>query len=344
MNKVNHTLVLTVLLLFVAPAGWSGDRSPAWAGNRTWPTLTPGYPVPETQTEGHTCGFHALSVVYKAHGLNPELWRLRERLGTDRMALPLDQTSTGTLQPDMLRVLSQDYFTVQALSGYSEENIQLLSNHFDQGLLAVALIKRRESGNLHWVVVAGIDAQQQTLHIVDSLPRNEEFSYPEPVQDFLSHVVLQVFLIEPSPRGTAVPSLLTLHMRGWKMMGESMGIPLIPFILAVWLAGSGMWSLGLLFPSKSKWTKKYVQLLICCLCGVLGGMFTWGLTAYVLPGGFFWIPLGALLVSFAGCYRFKCGESWRKGFMLAVAGLIKATLIFVVAGSILFLAFFLLNA
>jgi hypothetical protein len=30
--------------------------------------------------------------------------------------------------------------------------------------------------------------------------------------------------------------------------------------------------------------------------------------------------------------------------MLAVAGLIKATLIFVVAGSILFLAFFLLNA
>jgi hypothetical protein len=260
------------------------------------------------------------------------------------MALPIDQSSTGTLQPDMLRVLAQDFFKVQALTGYSEENVQLLSNHFDRGLLAVALIKRRETGNLHWVVLAGMDAPQQTLHIVDSLPRNEKFKYSEPIQDFLSHVVLQLFLIEPSARGTTVPSLLTLHMRGWQMMGESMGIPLIPFVFVIWIAGSAIWSIGLLYPSKTKWTKKYGSMLICCLCGVLGGMITWGLAAYVVPGGFFFIPLGAMLVSFAGCYRFQCGESWNMGFMLAVAGLMKAILFSVILGSILFLAFFFLSS
>lgn len=108
--------------------------------------------LPELQVESDTCGLHTLRVMYKAYGLDPDLENLRNRLGIAVPTNPLDRSSTGTLQPDMLRVLVQDGFDYRLWTdGYPSFEVGIkdhLENH-----MAAALIRTRQSGNLHWVAV-----------------------------------------------------------------------------------------------------------------------------------------------------------------------------------------------
>ncbi len=61
---------------------------------RQVPDAHPAPLQPEVQTDGFSCGFHALSAVYRSHGLDPRRARLRERLGTSVPAIPFVKDST----------------------------------------------------------------------------------------------------------------------------------------------------------------------------------------------------------------------------------------------------------
>ena len=96
--------------LMVVSSAQAGDLNPSPSSVLQPPLPRPLALLAEMQTEGSTCGLHALSSVYRAHGLNGEVFRLRARLGIDIPALPFLEHTTGTLQPDLLRVLAQDGF------------------------------------------------------------------------------------------------------------------------------------------------------------------------------------------------------------------------------------------
>lgn len=137
--------------------------------------------LPEWQTEPHTCGMHSLAAVYAAYGLPPEAENLRYRLGVDVPASPTDRSTIGTLHPDMLRVLAQDGFGWQLLDLESRMTDQKLLEHLEQGQAALALIARRENGNLHWVAVSrdtsnATEGALSQVRVIDSLfmePYNE---------------------------------------------------------------------------------------------------------------------------------------------------------------------------
>ena len=59
------------------------------------PTSNPGRPILEAQSEGHTCGVHALSTLYRAYGLDPDRERIRWRLGVDTKAVFWAKDTTG---------------------------------------------------------------------------------------------------------------------------------------------------------------------------------------------------------------------------------------------------------
>ncbi|MCC6971602.1 MAG: hypothetical protein IT434_15430 [Phycisphaerales bacterium] len=163
----------------------------------TKPTALPAAFTPEKQTESHTCGFHALSTVYRAYGLEPEAMRLRFRLGTDKRATNFDSESLGTLHPDMLRVLAQDGFTADlVLDPKSPESIERFGAHVRSGHPAVVLV--RVTG-LHWIVLAPAlnesgEGETMTL-VVDSLV---ESPTEAPLNGVISGRVLSAILISPS--------------------------------------------------------------------------------------------------------------------------------------------------
>ena len=127
------------------------------------------------------------------YGLSPESENLRYRLGVDRPANPLDSTSTGTLHPDIFRVLSQDKFAYEVLDPAHSETISWLRKHLSGGDAALILIARRENGNLHWIMTDGFDGAD--LRIVDSL---HESAYTEPLGEFLRDFVLSIITIKPN--------------------------------------------------------------------------------------------------------------------------------------------------
>lgn len=183
---------------------------------RTWlilhtaqrPSSTPGAYVLEEQTEGFTCGLHALSTVYKAYGLDASEERLRRRMGVDIKAVFYVPDSTGTLHPDMWMVLTQDYFDVQTLDRFTESGWSDLHRHLGSGHPAVLLIKRRENGNLHWVVATR--ALEDTIEIYDSL-----FDQPyAETPDFLEDHVVTTMLLMPMPGGEMAMSSVDAHLAG----------------------------------------------------------------------------------------------------------------------------------
>ena len=70
---------------------------------------------PDIQTEGFTCGVHAVHAIYRAYGLDPEEERVRWHLGVDTKAVFWMEDSTGALHPDVFMVLRQDGFEVTSL-------------------------------------------------------------------------------------------------------------------------------------------------------------------------------------------------------------------------------------
>lgn len=165
----------------------SAPRSADLARDRTADAL----PIP--QLENHTCGLLSLSAAYKVFGLSPEDKNLRFRLGVDVAAQPLDSTSTGTLHPDLFRVLLQDGFAYELIDPSPNGALDHLLKHLGDREVALTLIRRPESGGLHWVLIDSVSVEG--LRVVDSLK-------PEPTNEsagaFLRECVLSLVVIRPA--------------------------------------------------------------------------------------------------------------------------------------------------
>ncbi len=165
--------------------------------------------APEVQLEGHTCGFHSLSSVYRAYGIDPEKARLRFRLGVDRVAVPGATGTEGTLHPDLFRVANQDGFHVELLEPDRPLAYRALLAHVAYNA-AMILVARGEG--LHWIVVD--HGEHMKVRVSDSLE-------PEPilidVREFFERPILSIVLL--APRGDREPlSIPALHAAGLEEM------------------------------------------------------------------------------------------------------------------------------
>lgn len=142
---------------------------------------------PQQQTEPHTCGFHAVSSIYEAYGLDSEAASLRFRLGTDKRLTNFDSESIGTIHPDIMRVMDQDGFEVELLSPGSSDASTRLDEHLRAGHVALALVVVKD---YHWVVIDRIDAGNYT--ICDSLQAEP---YTEPAAAYLENRVKSLLLV-----------------------------------------------------------------------------------------------------------------------------------------------------
>lgn len=183
---------LIVALLLVSscvgtPAYFSEKYSPI--GHAPKPVRTGAAMKPVRQTEGHTCGFCALSAVYVAYGLDPEAMRLRFRLGTDKPVTWLDKSTIGTLPQDIDRVLDQDGFDAEHVDTSSPKDRTAIREHLSGGNVALALVRVNE---LHWLILSGIDGED--VVICDSL---RDKTYKQPLGKYLDDRVLRLVLIKP---------------------------------------------------------------------------------------------------------------------------------------------------
>ena len=200
------------MLTFALPCvTLAGERTPAPVLQT--PTNKPLAFKPREQTDGHSCGYLALASLYESYGVNPEQARLRQRLGTDSKAVPFSSESIGTIQPDILRVLKQDGFHAELLKLSNEYSKDRLIVHLQSDQYSLALIKRKENSNLHWVAL--IDFDKGELTVGDSL---RDKLYQEPIAEFAATNILSVILINPStpdPNGKYGGE----HRRGvWEMI------------------------------------------------------------------------------------------------------------------------------
>lgn len=155
--------------------------------------------APEAQFESHTCGLHTLRSIYRAYGLDPDEENLRVRLGVDVPTNPADRSSTGTLQPDLLRVLEQDGFVYELIDleqGRAAERAWL--GHLGSGHLAAVLIRRPQTGGMHWVVADRLESGK--VMIADSL---EPDPYLVDPRGYLEDCVLSVILMAPGDEGAS---------------------------------------------------------------------------------------------------------------------------------------------
>jgi hypothetical protein len=186
-------LICAALLAFCVgpPSYYRGKYGEAGDAH---PAATPAALIPEEQTEPHTCGLHALSSIYKAYALDPGALDLRFRLGTDKPLTNFDSESTGTLPPDIRRVLKQDNFQLVELDLRDSDAVTGLFDHLRSGHPALALTHKGSlTTGLHWVALEwGSDAS--TVRVCDSL-KPEKY---EEGRDSLTQRVNQVMLISPA--------------------------------------------------------------------------------------------------------------------------------------------------
>lgn len=168
-------------------------------------------PVAEMQTEPHTCGLHAMRSMYTAYGLSIELLDLRFRLGTDQPAMRSDKDSTGTLHPDLYRVLAQDGFEATPLDLNDKGAADDLQAHLNQQQLALAVVYR---GTYHWVLLGPSELGDLVL-IYDSLKADP---LADPADVFISDA-LSITLIQPAEPGDAV-STTDAHAEGLAEMAR----------------------------------------------------------------------------------------------------------------------------
>jgi hypothetical protein len=183
---------ITLLAFCVGPPSYySGKYAPSDSPARPQPQRSAL--VPETQIEPHTCGLHTLSSIYRAYGMDGEAQRLRFRLGTDKPFTNFLADSTGTIHPDMLRVLRQDGFRTELLLDRSERTATRLLDHLARGHVAAALTKVDE---FHWVAVSSAASVESapTLIVCDSL---HEQPYQRDAAAYLRDSVYSLILIEP---------------------------------------------------------------------------------------------------------------------------------------------------
>ncbi len=164
---------------------------------------------PILQRDGHTCGFLAASAVYRAYGLDPDSRNLRFRLGVDAKAIPGDSTSTGTLHPDLFRVLEQDGFRFSMLDPNSADAARQLKAHVEHD---AALILILHNGGMHWVALDR--GEHGNVRVADSI--GAEVSELE-VGSFLAGPILSVLLLQPA-LGHEARSTRALHALGLQEM------------------------------------------------------------------------------------------------------------------------------
>jgi len=181
------------------------------------PSATPDRPVRVEQTLPHTCGLRAMEAAYTAYGLDPEAMDLRYRLGTDFAALPVDPESTGTLHPDILRVLAQDGFATTIVDLEADDATQQLTDHLANGQLALAVVYR---STYHWVLLAPGDAAEppETLWLVDSLA---DEGVSQDIEDYVADETLSVILIQPRDPLDDPPSRSAQHLLGTREMART---------------------------------------------------------------------------------------------------------------------------
>ncbi len=187
------TRLLSLLIIVAAPSVRAGDRSPAPSPYHQRPSREPAPLVAEVQADDFSCGYHALASIYTSHGLDPELARLRDRLGTSVPAIPFLSDTTGTLQPDLFRVLLQDGFHARAIDLREPKMRRWLIDHLERGFYALALVKTDRPGGMHWIVFTSY--HDGSLTIADSLkPEPHDL----PLDSLVGGPLLSTLLITPS--------------------------------------------------------------------------------------------------------------------------------------------------
>ncbi|MEM7394323.1 MAG: hypothetical protein AAF492_18445 [Verrucomicrobiota bacterium] len=169
----------------------------------------------EKQREKHTCGFHALSMTYRAYGLEPAEEKLRYRLGVDIKSLVWLSDSEGSLHPDIYMMLSQDHFLIETLDPDETGTVEAFLDHLDTGHLAILLMLKGEERNMHWVVAGPADRsgkQGRTFQLFD--PLEEKPGQPVP-QTFFQQRVVSALLIEPA-NGRETLTSTKAHTEGSK--------------------------------------------------------------------------------------------------------------------------------
>lgn len=192
----------------------AGKYDPVDASLTQRPSAAALMPIAETQAEPHTCGLHAMRSLYAAYGLDPDRFELRFRLGTDQPAVRADEQSTGTLHPDLYRVLTQDGFEADPVDLDDAGAVSSIVSHLDAGQLALLVVYR---GTYHWVLAAG-GGEPGRVVVVDSLA-------DEPVVMGTGELVggaLSVTLIEPAD-GEEPVDVADAHARGLAEMARLYG-------------------------------------------------------------------------------------------------------------------------
>lgn len=148
---------------------------------------------PELQFEDHTCGLHALSSLYRSFGLDPEEENLRVRLGVDTPAVPGDGSSTGTIHPDLFRVMLDDQLGYDLLPPRESDTPEKLRTALAAGHPAMILVARPPRGNLHWVAADQV-SDGGGIRISDSLEETPTF---RDLSEFLHTEVLSIVVVRP---------------------------------------------------------------------------------------------------------------------------------------------------
>ncbi|PJZ70846.1 hypothetical protein CH373_06135 [Leptospira perolatii] len=182
-----------ILNMFFLSNVFAGDSEPS--SSLTRPRGLPRLIHPELQSEKHTCGLHSIRAIYASYRLPVRDFNLRSRLGTDVAAFPFFDSTTGTIHFDIFRVLDQDGFSYSVVDTSSKSGRDDLLFHFYEGHYALTLIKRKETGTLHWVVLLGHKANK--YQIADSIGAR---IYSED-ETFLRRNVVSTVLIKPVGEG-----------------------------------------------------------------------------------------------------------------------------------------------
>ncbi|MEM7183873.1 MAG: cysteine peptidase family C39 domain-containing protein [Spirochaetota bacterium] len=153
------------------------------------------------QRDSFSCGYLALMAVYDSYKFKYDRKKLRTRLRTNIPLIPFVKKTRGTTQLALLQVLQEDGFQYKILVPENSEDRKKLIQHIRGPHYALALIRRKHTASLHWVVVVAYRKGGYVL-VADSLKWGKR-KYS--LKKFATKQVLSAILISPSNRSLAFP-------------------------------------------------------------------------------------------------------------------------------------------